>query len=66
MGTWANYRVRLPMKIEEIDTQHCTHLNYGFAKLDPNNYTIVPFDPWLDIELSEFQVVRNSFVGKKI
>lgn len=65
MGTWANYRVREPMTIEQIDTQHCTHLMYGFAKLDDFEYTIQPFDPWLDINLSEYQVERKIIFVKK-
>jgi hypothetical protein len=33
---------------EEIDAKLCTHLVYGFAKLD-ENHEISAFDPYLDI-----------------
>jgi chitinase len=47
-GSWANYHKNETFKIEDLNTELCTHLVYGFAKLDEYNYTIVPFDPYLD------------------
>ena len=49
-GSWANYHVNETFKIEDLDYEKCTHLVYGFARLDEYNYTIVPFDPYLDTE----------------
>jgi GH18 family chitinase len=53
MGTWANYRKRLPVKIEDLNTEYCTHIMYGFAALNATNYTIKAFDPYLDYDLSK-------------
>jgi chitinase len=49
-GSWANYHTIDPFLIEDIDPNLCTHLNYGFAKLNEFTYTIEAFDPWLDFE----------------
>ncbi|XP_022240292.1 chitinase-3-like protein 1 [Limulus polyphemus] len=49
LGSWANYRWGDgKYKIENIDPFLCTHLIYGFAKLDHNNQ-IAPFDNYLDL-----------------
>ncbi|ENN70443.1 hypothetical protein YQE_12947, partial [Dendroctonus ponderosae] len=48
---WAWYRQGegkyLP---SDIDGSLCTHINYGFAVLDPNSLTIKPHDSWADID----------------
>ncbi|XP_076330487.1 putative chitinase 10 [Tachypleus tridentatus] len=49
LGSWANYRWGDgKYKIEDIDPFICTHLIYGFAKLDLNN-KIAAYDPYLDL-----------------
>ena len=42
----------------------CTHVIYAFATLDPNNYTMQPYDAWLDLTsgLSNYQ----KFVALKV
>ena len=47
-GSWANYHKNDPFKIEDIDENLCTHINYGFAKLNEYTYEIQVFDPYLD------------------
>jgi chitinase len=47
-GSWANYHKVDPFKIEDIDPHLCTHLNYGFAKINEYSYKIEIFDPYLD------------------
>jgi len=47
-GSWANYHKNDPFKIEDIDENLCTHVNYGFAKLNEYTYEIEVFDPYLD------------------
>ena len=61
VGTWANYRKHYPFKIEDVNTEYCTHVMYGFAMLDEFNYTIRAFDPWLDINLSK-KKQNNSWI----
>ncbi len=34
--------------MEDINPNLCTHIVYGFAKLENNK--IIPFDSWLDLE----------------
>ena len=48
IGTWAVYHKIDPFQIEDIDPFKCTHINYGFAKLDEYKYTIQMFDPYQD------------------
>jgi hypothetical protein len=49
LGSWANYRLgEGKFVMEDIDANLCTHLVYGFTKLENNRIT--PFDPWLDLE----------------
>jgi len=47
-GSWANYHKIDPFKIEDIDPFMCTHINYGFAKINEFNYQMEVFDPYLD------------------
>lgn len=50
---WAWYRQEggkfLP---ENIDSDLCTHVIYGFAVLDGTTLTIKPHDSWADIDNS--------------
>ncbi|KAB0790753.1 hypothetical protein PPYR_15658 [Photinus pyralis] len=52
IGTWANYKPdKGKFTIEDIDASLCTHLVYGFAKLE--KFEIAAFDPWLDLSKNE-------------
>ncbi|KAL1492113.1 hypothetical protein ABEB36_012603 [Hypothenemus hampei] len=65
---WAWYRQGdgkyLP---SDIDASLCTHINYGFAVLDPNKLTIKPHDSWADID-NEFytKIVGYKAKGVKV
>ena len=48
VGTWSVYHKVDPYTIEDIDPFKCTHLMYGFAKIDEYKYTIQVFDPYQD------------------
>jgi chitinase len=48
-GAWAVYRPgRGKFRVEDIDPKLCTHLVYGFAKLEDN--AIQSYDPWEDLK----------------
>lgn len=50
-GSWAVYRPGDgKFDVEDIDPFLCTHLNYGFAGLDPDTNHIYALDPWNDLE----------------
>lgn len=47
VGTWAMYRPGDgKFQMEDIDPSLCTHVMYGFTKLENNVITV--FDPWGD------------------
>lgn len=52
---WAWYRQEggkfLP---EDVDTDLCTHVLYGFAVLDGSRLKIKSHDPWADIDNSNY------------
>lgn len=52
---WAWYRQEggryLP---EDLDSDLCTHILYGFAVLDTTSLTIKSHDPWADIDNSKY------------
>ncbi|CAL1277038.1 unnamed protein product [Larinioides sclopetarius] len=49
LGSWANYREGDgKFVIEDIDPNLCTHLVYGFTKLESNKITV--YDPYLDLK----------------
>jgi GH18 family chitinase len=49
LGSWSNYRLgEGKFVMEDINPNLCTHIVYGFAKLENNKIT--PFDSWLDLE----------------
>nr|WBW70038.1 venom protein [Lampona murina] len=51
LGSWANYRPGdAKFLIEHIDPFLCTHLIYGFAKLEENE--IRPYDTYLDLKVN--------------
>ncbi|XP_050304967.1 probable chitinase 10 isoform X2 [Anthonomus grandis grandis] len=65
---WAWYRQGegkyLP---SDIDPTLCTHINYGFAVLDPNTLTIKPHDSWADIDNDFYsKVVAYKSKGIKV
>ena len=48
---WAWYRQGIgKYKPEDIDWSLCTHINYGFAVLDPNRLEMTAHDSWADID----------------
>lgn len=48
-GAWAVYRPgRGKFVVEDINPNLCTHLVYGFAKLEENE--IRSYDPWEDLK----------------
>lgn len=52
---WAWYRQGDgKYKPEDIDTDLCTHITYGFAVLDSNTLTIKPHDSWADIDNGKY------------
>jgi GH18 family chitinase len=55
----ANFDKIDPFKIEDIDPTLCTHINYGFAKINEFTYEMESSEPFLDLktniwDLSEF------------
>ena len=55
---WAWYRQGVgKYKPEDIDWTLCTHINYGFAILDPNTLEIKVHDSWADIDNDFFKKV---------
>lgn len=59
---WAWYRQGggkfLP---EDVDTDLCTHVLYGFAVLDGTSLTIKSHDPWADIDNSKYLAQYMSY-----
>jgi len=55
---WAWYRQGMGKYTpEDVDPTLCTHVNYGFAVLDPNKLVMVPHDSWADIDNKFFERV---------
>lgn len=55
-SSWAHYRQGLAKYIvEDIPVELCTHLIYAFATLDSKTFLAKPFDPWLDIDLKNYE-----------
>jgi chitinase len=59
-GSWANSRKVDPLKIEDIETTLCTHINYGFAKINELTYEMEASDPHLDLK-NETNSLSESF-----
>lgn len=63
---WAWYRQGdgkyLP---SDIDPELCTHINYGFAVLDSDHFSIKPYDSWADID-NEFYKKVTEYRSKGI
>jgi len=71
VASWAAYRPgNGAFSIENLRTEHCTHLIYAFAGINASDWTIRSLDPWADMEkegngnfdgrLSLHQVATNS------
>lgn len=53
--SWAMYRKGEGKFVpEHLDSRLCTDVVYAFAGLNPETLTLQPFDPWVDIDNSEF------------
>jgi len=48
VGTWSVYHKNEPFEIEDIEYDKCTHLMYGFAKINEYSYEMEIFDPFQD------------------
>ena len=63
---WGYYRQgRAKFSPRDVDPSLCTHINYGFAVLHPENLTVVPHDDWTDIQnkfYSQLVALRSSGV----
>ncbi len=56
---WAWYRQgRGKYTPEDIDPSLCTHVNYGFAVLDPNRLVMKPHDTWADLDNEYYTKVK--------
>lgn len=55
MTSWALYRKGDGKFVPEyLDSSLCTDIVYAFAGLNPETLLAQPFDPWADIENSEY------------
>ena len=65
---WGYYRQgRGKYSPRDIDPSLCTHINYGFAVLDPTSLTMVPHDDWTDIKNQFYsQLVELRTSGVKV
>ena len=63
---WGYYRQgRAKYSPRDVDPSLCTHINYGFAVLDPVSLSVVPHDDWTDIQnkfYSQLVALRSSGV----
>ena len=65
---WAVYR-QGPARFlpEDVDYTLCTHINYGFAVLDPDSLKMVPHDSYVDVEKSFYKdIVAFKSKGVKV
>ncbi|CAG2181036.1 unnamed protein product, partial [Oppiella nova] len=58
-NSWSHYHRVDPFNVENIDYDLCTHINYGFAKLNETTYEIQMFDDWLDEHLENYERFVN-------
>jgi chitinase len=64
-GTWAVYRPgNGKFDVEDIDTNLCTHIIYGFTGLGTDN-TIQCLDPWNDLYDGGGKGALYRFTGLK-
>ncbi|KYM81317.1 putative chitinase 2 [Atta colombica] len=51
VASWAAYRQgNGAFSLENLRSEHCTHLIYAFAGLNASDWTIRSLDPWADME----------------
>ncbi|XP_050451312.1 probable chitinase 2 [Cataglyphis hispanica] len=51
VASWAAYRPgNGAFSLDNLRPEHCTHLIYAFAGINPSNWTIKSLDPWADME----------------
>lgn len=65
---WAVYR-QGPARFlpEDVDYTLCTHINYGFAVLDPDSLEMVPHDAYVDVEKAFYKdIVSFKSKGVKV
>lgn len=56
---WAWYRQSGGRFVpEDIDSELCTHIIYGFAVLDGSTLKIKPHDSWADLDNSKFKIIK--------
>lgn len=61
MTSWALYRKGDGKFVpEHLDSSLCTDIVYAFAGLNPETLLVQPFDPWADIENSEYDNLISS------
>lgn len=65
---WAWYRQSGGKYVpEDIDTDLCTHIVYGFAVMDRDNLVIKPHDSWADLDNKFYErVVKLRQKGVKV
>ncbi|XP_054156738.1 chitinase-3-like protein 1 [Oppia nitens] len=56
VGTWFHYR---GYSLDQIPAQLCTHLYYGFAKINEKSYELEAADPELDIHLNGYKTFND-------
>ncbi|ROT64165.1 chitinase 5 [Penaeus vannamei] len=65
-GSWAVYRPGAGrFDVEDIDTDICTHLIYGFAGLKADTHEIVSLDPYNDLDVNYGKGAFKRFTGLK-
>jgi hypothetical protein len=63
LTSWAMYRKGEGKFVpEHLDARLCTDVVYAFAGLSPETLTVQPFDPWSDIDNSEFPLIASFLV----
>lgn len=61
MTSWALYRKGDGKFVpEHLDSSLCSDIVYAFAGLNPETLLVQPFDPWADVENSEYDNSSNS------
>lgn len=67
LTNWAYYRAEAGrFAPENLDGSLCTDIVYSFASLDPQEFVIREFDPWVDIENNLFARTINLANGKPV
>ena len=65
-GSWSTYRWSTgKFDVEDINPFLCSHLVFGFAGLNPNNFTIESLDPYNDLYDNWGRGAFERFTGLK-